>query len=230
MDKRTEASQAAQAEQDQGEFRRLLEGYDREFRRWREQQVTRADDFSLVELLSLVSDENRHSDVLAWLLSADVYRATHSQGNLGFRIFLAELGLPAHYADGDYSVEREVPGKESRVDIEVRGYGEFIIDIEVKIGAGEGEAQLPREWCDLAQRAESCVVPEAHVHALYLTRNGELPSYPRFRPISWGQIASVFDKFGEQAKAESVRWFAGHYAKALRKFIVQQQYEENGDG
>jgi hypothetical protein len=230
-EKQADGRQAAQSIQDKTDFGRLLGGYDKEFRRWRKEQITSAEDFNLVDLLDLVRDENRHSNVLAWLLNGDVYHATHSQGDLGFRIFLKELGLPVNYADGDYRVGREIQGTESRIDIEIREPGRFIIHIEVKIGAGQGKAQLEREWRDLERKADSYnIADERHIHAFYLTPGGEDPSGDqRFKPISWEQMADVFDEFGKYAKAESVRWFALHYAHALRKFIVQHHEEENSD-
>jgi len=223
--------QAAESKQDEEDFKGLLDGYAEAFKLWREQQVALADDFNLVELLGLTSDENRHSDVLAWLLNSDIYQATHSQGNLGFKVFLRELGLPGDYADCDYRVGREVQGAESRIDIELFAPGKFIIGIEAKIGAGEGEDQTPREWRDLRRKACRSNVPHANIHAFYLTPGGEKPSDPdsKFTPISWGLIAQVFEEFGKQAKADSVRWFARHYADALRKFIVQQPEKENSD-
>jgi hypothetical protein len=228
-DKKADGRQTAQSKQDKTDFTWLLEGYDKEFRRWREEQITSAEDFNLVELLDLVRDENRHSNVLAWLLNGDVYHATHSQGDRGFRVFLKELGLPVDYADGGYRVEREVQGAESRVDIEVGAPERFIIYIEVKIGAGEGKDQLEREWRDLERKANRYNVADNHIHAFYLTPGGENPSDRHFRPISWEQMAHVFDEFGKYAKAESVSWFARHYAQALRKFIVPHHEEENSD-
>jgi hypothetical protein len=229
-DKQADGRQIAQSKQDKTDFTRLLEGYYKEFRRWREEQIISAEDFNLIELLDLVRDENRHSNVLAWLLNGDVYHATHSQGDRGFRVFLKEVDLPAVYADGPYSVEREVQGAESRVDIEVRKPGKFIIYIEVKIGAGEGKAQLEREWRDLERKAARYNVPEKHIHAFYLTPGGKNPSpNSPFRPISWKQMAHVFAEFGNCAKAESVSWFAQHYAEALRKFIVPHHEEEDSD-
>ena len=226
-EKLVRAREVAEAKDDEANFGRLLEGYDDVFRRWRERQVTVAEDFNLVDLLGLVRDENRHSDVLAWLLDADVYRATHSQGNRGFRAFLREVGLPEHYANGDYRVGREIQGGESRVDIEVVSLRRFVLHIEVKIGAGEGKAQLERERGDLKERARRFdVVEEADIHAFYLTPGGDTPSHPAFKPISWNQMAHVFEEFAKEAKAESVRWFAGHYALALCKFVVQRREEE----
>jgi hypothetical protein len=201
----------------------LLSGYHDAVLQWRELQNGLAEDFNLIELFGLVSDENRHSNVLAWLLSCDIYDATHSQQNLGFRVFAEELGLSSEYPVGTYFVGREVQGEESRIDIEVYSKNRFIIHIEAKIDSIEGIKQLEREWRDLQRHAISdrCgVTDSAHIHAYFLTRGGEAPSHPNFKPISWGTIANVFEKFSESAKAESVSWFTQHYAHALRKYIT----------
>jgi hypothetical protein len=213
--------QLAEQQQEESDFRRLLEEYEKEFRLWRKKQVTAAEDFNLVELLGIVHDENRHSNVLAWLLDGDIYSATHSQGDLGFRTFLKEVSLPSHYADGTYEVGREVQAEESRIDIEILAQKRFVIHIEAKIGSGEGTAQLEREWRDLRRKAETCGVSKGHIHAFFLTPAGEKPSHDDFRPISWFQIAHIFEEFARDARAESVRWFANHYAQALRKYVVQ---------
>ena len=185
------------------------------------------------ELLGMISDENRHSNVLAWLLSSDIYRATHSQGSLGFQIFVEELGLPREYAKAiRYTVGREVRGRDSRIDIEILSASEFIIHIEAKIDACEGEEQLKREWSDLNRKANQCnVFDRNHIHAFYLTRRGDAPpKESNFRPLSWETIANVFEKFGSHAKADSVRWFALHYARALRRFIVLNNDKGDDNG
>ena len=230
-EKKSVVREAAQAKSDEREFETLLGGYVDVFLHWRKLQTTRADDFNLIELLGLVSDENRHSNVLAWLLNSDIYHATHSQGNLGFKIFLDELKLSTDYADGPYFVGREVQGRESRVDIEIFSPCKFIIHIEAKIDSGEGVAQLKREWSDLGRRAKSdqCNVPNENVYAYFLTRRGETPSNSNFKPLSWETIAKIFENFSVQAKAESVRWFARHYAEALRKYIVLNNDKESGN-
>jgi hypothetical protein len=226
-ERRTSDSGRAEAKGDKADFRSLLDGYDEVFRRWRARQATAAEDFNVVELLGITRDENRHSDVLAWLLDADPYRATHSQANQGFRAFLRELELPAHYASGDYKVGREIQGAESRVDIEIAARGRFVIHIEVKVGSGEGASQLEREWRDLQRTADRYeITNEEHIHALYLTPLGEEPSHKRFRPISWQQMTHVFEEFAKESVAESVRWFASHYALALHRYVIWRREEE----
>jgi hypothetical protein len=169
--------------------------------------------------------------VLAWLLDRDMMRpGPHAQGNLGFRLFLAEFGLPIAYADTQYWVRREVAGDESRVDIEVAARGRFLIHIENKIFSGEGPKQTDREWSDLERRAEELGLTPSSTpcafHALFLTPHGEKAGNPKFQRVSWGQIAEVFDQFAASITPPDVRHFCSQYAKGLRKFIIGQPSDQ----
>ena len=211
-------------------FENLLSGRGDSIQRLRASQLTTAEDFNLLEVLHLVDDEQRHSKVLAWLLDQ---RATHAQGSLGLKLLLEELKfdprLQISYANAPYRVRLEVPGEESRIDIEVAARGEFLIHIENKIWATEGDHQLKRESEDLRRRAREIGVPTENTHAFFLTPTGWLPPEPfDFRPLSWRRIAKVFDAFAATAQAPSVQWLARHYAEALRRCVapVQQSPED----
>ena len=209
----------------------LLDGYRKAEERCREQQQQCADDFNLLAVMQLTGKEVRHSMVLAWVLDHDLRRlGTHAQGKLGFRLFLEEFGLPLRYADCNYRVCREVAGDESVVDIEVACRNQFLIHIENKIWSGEGSDQTDREWSDLQRRATglglNLDLSDTPVHALFLTPDGTKPSNANFRPISWGRVARVFEKFADQAKPQDVRLFARHYARILRRFIASDDRSE----
>ncbi|MDB5297570.1 MAG: hypothetical protein JWO31_3553 [Phycisphaerales bacterium] len=214
-------------------FAALLGGFAdaRELRRARQEGV--ADRFNLLDVLRLTFNEVRHSMVLAWLLDHDMDRlGTHAQGPAGFRLFLAEFGLPARYADGPYRVRREVAGDESIVDVEVAARGRFLIHVENKLLAAEGVDQTDREWADIRRRAAELGIDpdaaDAPVHALFLTPAGARPANPNFVPVSWRRVVRVLEAFAEQARPADVRLFARHYAKAVRAFASSHETTQPG--
>jgi len=218
---RADTSGRAQAAEDRECILALLVGYNETLERYRRQQEQVAVDFNLLEVMRLTGKEIRHSMVLAWLLDHDMRKlGTHAQGNLGFRLFLSEFGLPIEYADWNYWVRREVAGDESIVDVEVACRGQFIIHIENKIWSSEGTEQTNREWSDLQRRAAVLKVSSHNVHALFLTPHGKKPANSEFHAIRWGRIVCVLERFAKQAKPLDVKVFAEHYARALERFIV----------
>lgn len=222
------ASEAMEAYRNRQEFEPFLQGYGEALNRWRIAEEGTAEDFNLLDVMELTWKEIRHSMILAWLLDKDMTSfGTHAQGGLGFELFLKEVGLPSKYALGDYRVQREQTSDESRVDIEVAARADFVIHIENKLGAGEGDDQTNREWRDLLKRAESLGCRE--YYAFYITPKGTMPSNPNFRPISWRQIASVFTSFAAEAKPKDVSTFAAHYAKVLAHITPEADEKENED-
>jgi hypothetical protein len=231
---------AAETRHDLQVFESFFPGYHDAFRRWAEGQRDKADDFNALDVIGVTGKENVHSDILAWLLDPDITRpGTHAQGNLGFRLFLETVGLErelGEFADRDYRVSREPASDESRIDIEVAHRGSFVIHIETKVFAGEGDDQTPREWRDLKHRAKElgCL---KHF-AIFLSPRGVPARDENFRPISWRTMAKVFEAFAakilERTDAEGARavaLFATHYAGVLRRHIVQQNNSwEDSDG
>ena len=197
----------------EGVFGDLMSDYKRAREKWAEAQRATADDFNLFEVMGVQWEEVCHSRLLAWLLDPRIERGTHAQGELGFRLFLQELekeldpqgnrGITA-YADEPYWVRREFSGDESRVDIEIAARNRFIIHIENKILAAEGDAQTDHEWRDLQRRAKELAIPEEHIHAVFLTLDGSEPKKREFRPVAWNRIARVLEKFGRQAQPSDV--------------------------
>ena len=220
-------------------FTHLLKEFSTAIERWRQSQEQTADDFNLLDVMGITGCETMHSGVLAWLLSRDITGfgtlGTHGQGSLGLKLFLAELRaeleMPNAYALANYWVHTEVRGNDSIIDIEVACRGQFIIHIENKIWSNEGLVQTPREWLDLAKRAESLNIPETGRHALFLTPRGIEAEEPRFKPISWFRVARVFEQFAQLAKPSEVKVFCSHYAGALRRSIVKlDELKEADDG
>lgn len=214
---------------------RLLDGFRSARSRWAEEQRKTADGFNLLSVMGVGCRELCHSNLLAWLLDHRIDQGTHAQGNLGFRLFLRELEREfgpktpceiAFYAEEPYWVHREVSGNESRADIEIAAKKKFIIHIENKVLAPEGEAQTDREWRDLQRRAKDLEVPETNVHAVFLTLDGTEATNKRFCCVSWNRVARVLDEFAKQAQPPDVKLFACHYAKALRDLTAGQMIEE----
>lgn len=225
-----EKVEAEEAKHDRPIFESFLADYHESIKRWSTAQKDKADEFNLMSVMGLTDKENVHSDILAWLLDHDMTeRGTHAQGNLGFRLFLEAVGLPCIFADCEYLVTRESASDESRIDIEVAQCGQFVIYIENKIWADEGEDQTKREWNDLKRRAEQLACPK---YAFFLTPLGTKPKCKEFRAISWRKMADVFEKFAEDIKARTtaegalaVSLFATHYAGILRRHIVHKSTE-----
>jgi hypothetical protein len=215
------------------EFGQFLSEFGSATAKWRVAQQSKADGFNLLAVLGLEYEEVRHSMVICWLLDHDPRRfGSHCQGNLGFRLFLESLehrGFDPNYADVQYIVRREVAGRESRIDVRVESPGFFIIDIENKISAEEGDDQTQREWHDLQQRAKEIQVSSGSRHAVYLSPEGEPPFNPKFVAMSYWRLAGTLDRFAAEAQAKDVRLFAAHYAKALRQSVITHSTEEDED-
>jgi hypothetical protein len=136
-------------------------------------------------VLGLEDSEISHSLVLAWLLDR---RGSHAQGSLFLREILRSV-LPSssqvsNLAGERYRVATEVSHARSRIDIELIGQT-FIIHIEVKVNAAEGEDQTCREREDLRAKAIARRIPAQRVLALYVTVDGQKCSDTElFKPIS----------------------------------------------
>jgi PD-(D/E)XK nuclease superfamily len=222
-----EATEASSDHLQRLSMARLLDGYADARKSWAKIQERTADDFNILEVAAIASDEKRHSKMLAWLLDRDleVY-GTHAQGVLGFRLFLDELGWPAKYADKPYTVQLERSHDESRVDIEISARRHFLIHIENKIHSPEGPQQTTREARDLVRKAEALQVPNGNARGIFLTLDGRAPSGGPFTSISWSLIARVLQRFAEEAQPSDVKLFSRHYSAALRKFTAAQPETE----
>ncbi len=215
----------------------LLDGFQKARSAWEAKQVGLADEFNLFQVMGVADNEVTHSKILAWLLDRRLEQGSHAQGNLGFRLFVRELGpdLGAEltpqimsYPNEPYWVRCEVCGDESRVDIEIAARGKFIIHIENKIWSAEGEDQTHREWRDLTKRAYDLGVPMMNVHGIFLTLNGSTPACKTFVAVGWRRIVTVLERFAEQAQPPEVKLFVAHYAKAIRMLAVMEPKTEQG--
>ena len=209
------------------QHRGLLRGFTEIHHAWERGQIFVAEDFNVLRTMRLTTKELCHSDILAWLLDHRLNGfGSHSQGKCGFRLFLKALALPAEFADADYRVAREASGKDSRLDILIEADRNFIIGIENKVtsheilGLEDGKDQTEREWADLERRGEALHVRHGRIRGLFLTPDNQTPRSSKFTPISWQQVADVFEAFAAEAKPKMVKLFAQHYAETLRQDVV----------
>lgn len=166
----------------------------------------------------------RHSKFLAWLLDPE---GEHAQDSLFFKYFLEYAELPVEYAKKSYKVETEVGHDESQIDIEIKGdKSEFLIHIENKVNAAEGEEQLKRETRDLEKKRVRHRVKPENTHALYLTPDGKLPENAgKFKALSWRQVAEAIKAFEVNAKAERAKWVAEQYLYIIENYIIPKKEE-----
>jgi hypothetical protein len=184
------------------------------FRRERNELTT----LNVFDVLTFARDEVIHSKVIAWLLDP---AGSHMHENLFFKIFLGELGISPAYADFEYQVSTEVSGESSRIDIEILSFQAFVIHIENKIGASEGENQLMNEWTDLQRRANAQEIPKSSRHGLFLTPTGHLPSmHAGFKALSWVTILSCVKTFSEEIESQKLIWFLDQYRQTILTHII----------
>jgi hypothetical protein len=223
-------------QQDLARLKELLDGFHKTRSSWEREQVTRAEEFNLLQVMGVADDEVTHSRILAWMLDQRLEHGTHAQGNLGFRLFIQELGPKlkpqsadiSSYHNKSYWVQCEVSGIEARVDIEIAAMRRFIIHIENKIGSFEGDDQTNREWRDLQRRAKELGISGLNTHAIFLTIDGSDAKNDNFVSIPWRNLLPVLEGFAEQAQAVEVKLFAAHYAKAISKLTpTEPETEEN---
>ena len=128
------------------------------------------------------------------------------------------------YADVPYKVKTEVKHKESRIDIEIKSEKNFLIHIENKVSASEGDEQLQRETRDLEKKSMELEVSSENAHALYLIPQGELPDEAgKFKVLYWRKVVEAVWMFEVEAKAERARWVAEQYSYNIKKHIMSME-------
>ena len=217
---RTERIEEKTALDLKSKFTHFISEFSNVIENWRKRQKASADDFNIMEVLELESDELSHSKLLVWLLNANPrLSGTHYQGHCGLQAFLEVLlpKLEPSYVPNDgYAVEREVSYEKARLDIQVLAAGHFLIGIETKIEANERENQTTDEWDGMVKRAEREKIPLSNLHGFFLTPKGIEPKCDKFKPVTWMSIAKVFDIFAVKAEPDDVKLFARHCAKIFR--------------
>jgi len=163
-------------------------------------------------------NEIRNAAVLAWLLDP---RGTHGLNDLVARAVLGNLRRPPAWLVGttsfeDMSVvteERPLGSRENRVDISMMGSG-FLIFIEVKIDAPEGERQMERYLEEMELKAVSHGA--RHTAVVYLTSRGEAPAgTPTCPSLAWRDVEQGVGTVARSLPLGDIRramliQFAGH--------------------
>jgi hypothetical protein len=178
------------------------------------------------EILGLEQSEIQHSLVLAWLLDP---RASHAQGSLFLReLLLAIPGFPLTAACGDepYRVATEVRHTRSRIDIEVLGKT-FLLHVEAKVNADEGDDQTCRERDDLKTKAKSRGIRSERAWGLYLTvRGSACGDAEKFRPVSWLTVLSAVEHARAAVQSQHpgnlhLPWILDRYSDVVRRHVLK---------
>jgi hypothetical protein len=181
------------------------------------------------DVLGLQYSELDHSRVLAWLLDR---RQSHGQGATFFRELLRAtqevISLPIACADEPYRVRTEVSHARSRIDIEVMG-PTFLLHIENKVNAEEGDDQTCRERDDLKAKAVSRQIGAERVWGLYLTPDGRpCLDQEKFRAISWTTVVAALESATDAIVVAHrnntyLPWVLRGYANVVRRCIVHNR-------
>ena len=140
----------------------------------RSQEVSKRDpQFNLFSVLGFGSNEVALSSLLAWLLSE---HGSHGQGNHFFREFVKLCGFQIpHESLSRYRVVKEYSRDESIIDVMIYKKPSFLIYVENKIYATEGQNQTAREFKDMRRVGSRMLIPEESQYAVFLTPGGYQP-------------------------------------------------------
>ncbi len=162
-------------------------------------------------------DEIRNTAVLRWLLDRF---GDHGQGPDLLAALLEHLKLPelaglARQAPYQARVEQQLSDTgDSRVDIAIEG-ADFMIIIEAKVGAAEGEDQLERYHRYLQK-----ILGKRQRVLVFLTPDGRPARNPALRahvqPLAWAALADVID-----AHLRRHPGLAGHTAGLLLRHFAE---------
>lgn len=146
--------------------------------------------FNVLDVTGVGSDEVKHSSIVAWLLTP---HGSHGRGPRFLELFLqaANVGIASVDLAGCH-VRTELCGTESRIDIAVYKPGRFLVYIENKTFAPEGDEQIDREYRDMLRFGRMLRVPPDKMFPVFLTPSGRLPvsgDASRWYPVSYAQLA-----------------------------------------
>ena len=166
----------------------------------------------------LKHDEVRNSKVLQWFLNPN---GNHGQSDALLKQFITLLPIEFQNLDTQSSrvIAESCPLGEGteRVDIEVDAQ-HFLLFIEIKINAYEGQEQLNR-YLSIAQRKAQ----NRPWLVVYLTNQSQLPVMHRNKQnliaISWQQMAYVFLQYSKQAETRNrSAWLVQQFAEHIQAF------------
>lgn len=153
--------------------------------------LKKGDMFNVFDVLSPKEDEVKNCKILRWILDCN---GSHGLGQRLSNALLRKLNIEGINLDKIYRCSTEVcplGNQENRVDI-VLTSDEFVIYVEVKINANEGEEQISRYVKSISTHGMG-----KRQAVIFLTKTGYYPkstdgSYDRIYPISWKQLSDVF--------------------------------------
>lgn len=172
---------------------------------------------------NLGRNEVRNSKTLRWFL--DRYE-THGQADYFLKIFLNCLDKQCSQWDTSvyHTTEECCPlGEQTeRVDIEIDGK-EFLLFIEVKIDAGQGENQLERYLKVASKKSQG-----REWYVIYLTCDGKVPylTYDgevldpdkKIIGVSWKIFANKLKEVTKLETKHHVMWLANQFADHILTF------------
>ena len=172
----------------------------------REVAVRREPKLNVFELLDFGNDEVALSALLAWLFDE---RKSHCHGSLFLETFvkLCKLNLPVEILV-DYHVWTEHGEEEAVIDIMVYRQKEFLLYIENKIFAPEGENQTTREFQDMKRVGSAYGIPQDRQFAIFMSPEGRQPndSVNGWNALSLNTLSDAFLGLGERIRSQKVRY------------------------
>jgi hypothetical protein len=183
--------------------------------------LRRGERFNVWQAALLGRDERRNCNVLSTFLD---HRGQHGQGaeilvRLLVEIGLGQLAERARQCRYDTRTEAWPLGDgNSRIDIEVEG-DDFLVFVEVKIGASETRDQL-RRYRDLAYRKAA----RREWVVLYLTPDRRGPIDPtlcddsRIKRASWKDVAEAVRSCVRDKEASPIHHLLLRYAEFIQDF------------
>jgi hypothetical protein len=158
-------------------------------------------------IAGLRRNELRNATVLAWLIDP---RGTHGLGAKFAHSLLEQArGAPSWLVSlpdlRDISVHTEecpLGSTDSRVDISISG-SDFVIFIEVKIDAPEGDRQLQRYLLEAALKASS--LGKRNWAVIFLTRAGQRSSVDGVAILSWRDARRALSRIARALDEGDIR-------------------------
>lgn len=182
----------------------------------REKERRMGTEINVWQAANLGRYEVRNSKTLCCFLDCN---ADHGQKDAFLKAFLSCINLGYLNTEKYLTTEESCPiGEQSeRVDIEVES-DNFLLFIEVKIDAFEGEEQLNRYY-DVATKKSNA----RFWRVIYLTKDGVLPdkekqNNERFIGMSWKTLATAFQQLAKQEPDNRVYWLAQQFAQHILTF------------
>lgn len=168
--------------------------------------------FNLFDVLKIKTFEIRHSNMLAWLLNP---KESHNMKDLVLSGVMERLQVDVFEFD-DFKIYRENDFKDLLLVSEKQ---KFVMCIENKINAKEGDDQLNRYFNDVT----NSYPPEYKKVFVYLTPNGDTPSSDEWQILSYVDLLEIIKASKEKNESSSspdVEVFIRHYIETVRSIIV----------